>query len=334
MSGASARDAVGIIGAGRWGITLAHTAASRGGPVLLYCPNKRLAGQLNSRRISRKIVPELDKLHEGVRATADLAEVCAGCDLLILACGMPELRPLVSSLGDHVDGAHAVVHAIRGREVDSLRSPSWVVRHETCVRQLGALLGPVQVDALLAGLPGAAVVASPFPAVVRAVQKALAGDTLRVYASSDLPGVEAAAAASAVVAIALGVSLELDMGAATLATLTVRGAAEISRICAAAGGRPETAFGLAGLGDLLVRRESNSFEVQAGRMLARGQGEAEIRKALGELDAIDGAHGFCSIPKVEVVQARIVGTIDDMLRGRLDVKGAVGRLMGLAQMAE
>ncbi len=334
MSGAQQASAVGIIGAGRWGITLAHTAASRGNPVLLYCPNKRLGGQLNSRRISRKIVPELDRLHEGVRATADLAEVCAGCDLLILACGMPELRPLVAELGDHVHGAHAVVHAIRGREVESLHSPSWIVRHETCVRQLGALLGPVQVETMLAGLPGAAVVASPFPAVVKAVQSALAGDTMRVYASDDLPGVEAAAAASAVVSIALGVSLELNMGAATLATLTVRGAAEISRICAAAGGRPETAFGLAGLGDMLVRRESDAYEVQAGRMLAQGKGEAEIRAKLGELDAIDGAHGFCSIPNVELVQARIVGTIDDMLRGRLDVRGAVDRLMGLAQMAE
>lgn len=334
MSRGHPRTAIGVIGGGRWGITLAHTAASRGHAVRLYCEDARLTGQLNSRRISRKVVPELERLHDGVQVTTHLAEVCGKCDLLLLACGVPELRPLVSVLGEHVDGAHAVVHAIRGREPDSLASPSWVLRHETCVRQVGALLGPVQVDALLAGHPGAAVVASPFPAVIKATQRALAGDSLRVYGSRDLAGVEAAASAAAVLAMAIGVALELNLGATTLATLTVRGGAEMARVCVAAGGKAETAFGLAGLGDLLVRRETESREVKAGRMLAQGRDEAAIRKALGDLDAIDGAHGFCAIPGVEVVEARIVGTIDDMLRGRLDVSGALERLMGLAQMAE
>ena len=334
MSGAQQRTEIGVIGGGRWGITLAHTVASRGHAVRLYCVDRRLVGMLNSRRISRKVIPELERLHEGVRVTANLAEVCDHCDLLLLACGVPELGDLVASLGDHADGAHAVVHAIRGRDPESLASPSWVLRHETCIRQVGALLGPVQVDALLAGRPGAAVVASPFPAVAKATQRALAGDSLRIYASDDLPGVEAAASASAVIAIAIGVCLELQLGATTLATLAVRGSAEMARICVAAGGKAETAFGLAGLGDLLVRRETNSREVQAGRLLAQGKDEAAIRAAVGDLDAIDGAHGFCAIPGVEIVQARIVGTVDDMLRGRLDVRGAVERLMGLAQMAE
>lgn len=328
------REALGVIGAGRWGITLAHAAARCGRPVWLHAADKRLATRLQTRRLARSVVPELDALHAGVTVSADLQQVCAHSDVLLLACGASEVRALARSLGGHIDAAHKVVHAVRGREPDSLKAPSSVIREETCAMQVGALLGPILAESLLADLPGAAVVASPFPAVVKALQIRLASDNLRIYASDDLDGVETAAAASSVLAIGVGVCLELELGPATLATLMVRGLAEMSRVVAAAGGRAETAFGLAGMGDLIVRRECDSREVRAGRMLAQGADMKAIVARLGELDAVAAARTFCQLAGVAAVEARIATTIDALTHGDIDGRAAVQQLMGLAQMTE
>src|SRR5256885_15632107 len=79
----------------------------------------------------------------------------------------------------------------------------------------------------------------------------LRGDTLRVYDSADIAGVEVGGAVKNVLAIAAGLSDGLGFGHNARAALITRGLAETTRLAAALGGDPRTLAGLAGLGDLV-----------------------------------------------------------------------------------
>ncbi len=328
------RAGFGVIGGGRWGVTLAHVVASHGNPTRLWCADSKRAGHLQRNRSLKKLVPELLKLHADVDITAELADVVDGCHTLILACSAEVTREWANRLGRHVDGSHVVLHAVRGLEPGTLKRASRVLREETCVRKVGALAGPVLVEELLAGRPNAFVCATRYPEALARAREAFTGPSVRVYGSRDLPGVEIAAAASAVAAVGMGVALELGLGPATLSILATRGAAEIARVVAAAGGDPGSAWGLAGLGELLALRESNSREVQAGRLLAQGATVAEAQKKLGRLDAVDAAGTFAALAAHYHVEAHIASAVFGLLGGKIDAKAAMIQLMSLKQMAE
>jgi len=98
----------------------------------------------------------------------------------------------------------------------------------------------------------AALVASTSQQVAETFQRLFVSPSFRVYASTDLKGVEVCAAVKNVVAIACGICAGLGLGDNTLAVLMTRGLAEISRIVCAVGGDPMTCMGLAGMGDLVA----------------------------------------------------------------------------------
>jgi glycerol-3-phosphate dehydrogenase (NAD(P)+) len=96
------------------------------------------------------------------------------------------------------------------------------------------------------------VAAAADPDVARTVQRAVSGETLRVYAGTDPLGVELGGAVKNVIAIAAGVVDGLELGTNARAALITRGLAEISRLGVAMGAQARTLAGLAGMGDLIL----------------------------------------------------------------------------------
>ena len=89
--------------------------------------------------------------------------------------------------------------------------------------------------------------------------------------NADVVGVELCAAAKNVIALAAGAVDGLGAGDNAKAAIVTRGLAEMARLGAASGGRPETFAGLAGMGDLVVTCWSrHSRNRRAGELLARG----------------------------------------------------------------
>jgi len=328
------RDAIAVLGAGRWGITLAEVAARNGRKVVLWCEDPGRLQHLQADRHDQAVLPELARLHEGVQLAADLAAAVECSHTLLIAVRAADVRALARRLGDVADPSHVVVHAVRGLEPESLERPSRVLRRETSLRKVGAMLGPALVDELLAGRPNAFVVASRYPEVGERVVEAFAADALRVYLSSDLAGIEVAAASAPVGAIAIGIALELGLGPATLGTLIPRAAAEMARVVVAAGGKASSAWGLAGLGEMLALRESESREIAAGRALARGEALSSVLGALGPLDAVDAARTFVALADRLGAEAFIAGVVARILGGQISARDGVLELMRLGPMVE
>ncbi|CFM05768.1 glycerol-3-phosphate dehydrogenase [NAD(P)+] [Bordetella pertussis] len=108
-----------------------------------------------------------------------------------------------------------------------------------------------------------------------AVTTALHGAAVRIYASTDVVGVEVGGALKNVIAVACGICDGLALGTNARAALITRGLAEMARFGAALGAQQETFAGLTGLGDLVLtatgelsRNRRVGLEIGAGRKLA------------------------------------------------------------------
>ena len=87
-------------------------------------------------------------------------------------------------------------------------------------------------------------------AMAHRLQAAFTAPWTRIYHSGDMTGVELAGACKNVIAIAAGVVDGMGLGMNTKSALLARGLAEIARVGVALGGRIETFFGVAGVGEL------------------------------------------------------------------------------------
>ena len=100
--------------------------------------------------------------------------------------------------------------------------------------------------------------------------------------NDDLVGVELCAAAKNVIALAAGGADGLGLGDNAKAALVARGLAEMGRLADAAGARPETFAGLAGMGDLIVTCWAKSGRNRrAGELIARGAQPEEAARTIG-----------------------------------------------------
>jgi glycerol-3-phosphate dehydrogenase (NAD(P)+) len=128
------------------------------------------------------------------------------------------------------------------------------------------------------------VIASEHEALRELAQSTLHTRYFRVYASSDMYGVELGGALKNIYAIAAGLSNALGMGENTRSMLMTRSLAEMSRFAVSMGANPLTFLGLAGVGDLIVTCTSPlSRNYRVGFALGEGKTLEQAVEALGEV---------------------------------------------------
>jgi glycerol-3-phosphate dehydrogenase (NAD(P)+) len=178
--------------------------------------------------------------------------------------------------------------------------------------RIATLSGPSHAEEVSKRIPTAVVAASSSPETSQAVQAAFMVPYLRVYASTDLRGVEIGGSLKNVIAIAAGIIDGASLGDNTKAAVMTRGIAEIARVGVAMGAHIRTFSGLSGIGDLMVtcmsrhsRNRSVGVEIGKGRklpdilaemvMVAEGvattQSAFELARRVGvEVPIIDQVH--------------------------------------------
>ena len=168
-------------------------------------------------------------------------------------------------------------------------------------RAVAVLSGPNMAEEIAVGLPTAAVIASDDGYLAGELQHAVNSTVFRAYVNPDVVGVELCAAAKNVIGLAAGGVDGLDLGDNSKAALITRGLAEMSRLGEAAGARPETFAGLAGMGDLIVTCWSrHGRNRHAGELIAQGVPPDEAAAQIGQV-----VEGLTTAPVLRDLSHRI-----------------------------
>jgi glycerol-3-phosphate dehydrogenase (NAD(P)+) len=216
-----------------------------------------------------------------------------------------------------------------------LESGSGLMPHEVQAQvapqlQAGALSGPSFALEVARQQPTALVAASAHASVRDALVQAFHGPALRVYANSDIVGVEVGGAVKNVLAIATGLCDGLDLGLNARAALITRGLAEMTRLGLALGAYNETFMGLSGLGDLVLTATGDlSRNRKVGLLLAQGQSLDQAVSSLGHVaEGVYSARTVLQRARALGVDMPITEAVVALLDGRLSAREAVQALMG------
>jgi glycerol-3-phosphate dehydrogenase (NAD(P)+) len=320
--------AVGVVGAGSWGTTLAKILGENGQQTLVWAFEPEVVAEINEQHTNERYVPGA-RLAEQVTSTGDLQEICERCGFLLMVVPSHVFRGVAKEMGDHLNGEHAIVHCTKGIERETFRRMSEILREETCVRKIGALAGPNLSRELAARQPAGTLVASKYAEVVRRAQAALNNVYFRVYGGDDVVGAEVGGAFKNIVAVAAGMVDGLKLGDNTKALLLTRGLTEMARYGAALGADVLTFGGMAGIGDLMATCASpHSRNHQVGERLAGGETLEQIQESMfmvaEGVKTAGSVHAYASYKGLELP---IVEAVHGLLYEGKDLQASLTELM-------
>jgi glycerol-3-phosphate dehydrogenase (NAD(P)+) len=274
-----------VLGSGAWGTAIALSLHRRGGHRLsLWAHSPEAAQEIVDAGENTLFLPGLP-IPKEILVTGDNAAVAAA-EIVVSVVPSEFLRPTLARLRPHLRPGQIIVSTTKGVENYTFLRMSQVIASSLAEAGLnlsiGAFSGPSFAVEVAQGEPTAVTVAFDDPAIAARIQQEFSSETLRLYTSTDVIGVELGGALKNVIAIAAGVAAGVGLGSNSAAALITRGIAEITRLAVACGGRRETLAGLSGVGDLVLTcTGSLSRNRTVGQELGRGRKLPEILAGLG-----------------------------------------------------
>ena len=323
---------IAVFGAGTWGIALARLLAVHGKDVTVW---SAIPAELKALSTTHRH-PNLPgmELPATMHYTADIAEACAGRDVLLFAVPSPFVRATAKKAAPHIPDDQLIVDVAKGVEDKTLMTMSEIIEDELAKAgrkaRVVALSGPTHAEEVARDMPTAIVAASAEEEAAKTVQKIFNTPTFRVYTNDDRRGTELGGAIKNVIALAVGIALGLGYGDNAKAALITRGNAELARLGAAMGCKPETFAGLSGMGDLIVTCTSmHSRNLHAGMLIGRGKSVEQAKTEVGQVvEGINALPAACRLAKKYKVEMPIVQAVEAILDGKLEARNALMALMG------
>jgi glycerol-3-phosphate dehydrogenase (NAD(P)+) len=321
---------IAVLGAGAWGTALANAAAARAGRhVVLWARDAGHVAEMIAARENARRLPGV-RLADNVELQSDLVSAVSGAQIILAVVPAQAMRDLAMQLRGLVAADVPIVVCAKGLERGTDLTMSDVVMQCAPGQPVAILSGPSFADDVARGLPTAVTLAASDDALATALSYALGTQTLRLYHSTDVRGVEIGGAAKNVLAIACGIASGRGLGASAGAALIARGFAEVSRFAVARGARAETLMGLSGLGDLVLTCSSpQSRNFSFGLALGRGE-KAPEKLAEGALTA----PVLLELAEQMRIDMPIARAVADILSGAISVDQAIGILLARPQKAE
>jgi glycerol-3-phosphate dehydrogenase (NAD(P)+) len=243
-----------VIGAGAWGTSLARHLTNKGLPVRLWAYEPAVVESIRGTAENSLFLPGVP-LPRALEVTGSLQEAVVGADVLLFAVPSHAARSVLRQLASLLPHPVPIVSATKGIEEETFKLMSHIMEEVLPGHlhpSMSVLSGPSFAMEVCRDQPTAIVLAGHETDTVRSLQQMFMTPCFRVYAGTDVIGVQLGGALKNVMALAAGVVDGLGLGHNARAALITRGLAEMIRLGAALGADSKTFYGLSGVGDLVL----------------------------------------------------------------------------------
>lgn len=324
---------IGIIGSGSWGVALAIHLANLGNNVKIWSFAQEECDMINNEK-KCKFLPKA-KIPENIVCTTNFEEAIKGTDFVLHVTPSKFTRNILRQYKNYIDNQPVIICS-KGFESDTLLTLDEVFAIEAPNIRIGVLSGPSHAEEVSILMSTVLVAASKYPDILSLIQDTFMCETMRIYTSNDVKGVELGGALKNIIAFCSGVAAGIGLGDNAFAALITRGLAELARLGQKLGGEKDTIYGLSGLGDLIVTCLSeHSRNRRAGKLIGQGLSLEETKKEVGmTIESVDNIEVAYKLSRIYGVDMPIVDTVYKILYEGLKPSDAVNNLMTRDKKAE
>lgn len=319
---------VGVLGAGSWGTALAVLLNKNGHDVTIWSIDNNEVEMLSTKREHETKLPGV-KIAKEMIITNEIEAAIEGMDFLVLAVPSTFTRITARSMSSFVAEGQIIVDVAKGIEEDTLMTLSQQIEEEIPQANVAVLSGPSHAEEVGKGLATSVSVGAKNKETAELLRQAFMNPSFRVYTNPDMLGLELGGSLKNVVALAAGIADGLGCGDNAKAALITRGVAEMTRLGIKMGGKPETFFGLSGIGDLIVTCASeHSRNRGAGYLIGQGYSmEEAIDKVQMVVEGVYSAKAAAKLGEKYDVAMPLVEEVNRVLFEGKNAKDALNDLM-------
>lgn len=286
-----------VLGGGAWGTAIATVLAHNGFVVHLWCFEQDVVDDILQHRMNKRYLPGIE-LHQNIMPTSCMHEALEASSVVFEAIPIVFLREVLVQAKELVSEKKLWVLLSKGIENETLFFPSQVLHDvvdDTCkvntcqvntckVNDCVVLSGPNFAHQVATRVPSAIVLASTHDEHAHTVRDMLTCDYIIPEVSTDVMGVQVCGALKNVISLFVGMARGAGYKENTVAALLVRGLAEMAKLVEHYEGEKDTAYGISGLGDLVlgfVGEKNRNYEI--GILIGQGTTLHELEESRGVL---------------------------------------------------
>jgi glycerol-3-phosphate dehydrogenase (NAD(P)+) len=319
--------AIGIMGAGAWGTTIAKLLSDKNSNVLLWAKEVQVKKDIEKTRINKTFLDKV-KLNESLKVTNSLEDL-SKLDILFIVVPTQYIQATLKPLKKVIKENCILVNCAKGIDIKSTSLISEVINKILPRNKLAIMSGPNFALEIALGKPTASLIAAQKIYDAKFIANLISSKTFRPYLSDDIIGAQICGAMKNIYAIGCGIIVGKNFGENAVASVISRSFAEIKSVGKRLGAQPETLSGLSGLGDLFLTcssKKSRNFSL--GFDLAKGKKLENVLR--GKKTIAEGAYTVKAIKKLGVklkLSLPLNDAIYKILYQDKDINKTIGELL-------
>ena len=294
-----------ILGVGAYGIALAKALHKNDNKVSMWTKFQDEADIISLKHENINVFPGI-KIPKDIEIYTDMKKAIENSKIIILAVPMNAVRIVARELAEYILDEQIICVVSKGIEPNTNLLMSEVVFDEVKTNKICMLSGSSFAIELEKNNEIGFVVASKDVEAQMALKVSLENENISISVTNDIRGVQIAAACKNVFAILMGMLYQKGKSESTRAAVMANICNDLRIIISILGGRPDTIFSYAGIGDMLLTCMSEkSRNYTFGKYIASGYTIEDALKKLNTktvegLYALDALYKLLKEKEVEI----------------------------------
>lgn len=306
-----------ILGTGAYGIALSLMFHENNMNITMWTKFEEEKQMLDRKRTHEKFLPNV-KIPNAIIFTTNLQEAVNDAVLIVLAIPAQFVRDTCIELKKYITSKQHILIASKGIENDSCKFMHEVVSTYINKDQVSVIAGPTFAVDIASYVPVALTLATTNLEAGSLIKETLQNKYLKIRTVQDIIGVEICSSIKNVMAIASGIISGMQLPISTQAMFITEALCDIQRLIIDLGGKPNTAFSFAGVGDLILTCTSEkSRNFTLGNKIGKEVPQEEL-EAYKKNTTIEGLYTLESIYKLlnqKSISIPLIQIIYDIIYG-------------------
>ena len=284
---------IAIIGSGAFGIALSQVFIKNTSDIAMWTvPNEY--EELIKYRTNDKVLKGI-KVDDRIKISTNLKEVIKDAKIIVIVIPVKYIGNTIKEVANYITGNQHICIASKGIIDEECEFAYRTIQKYIHNDRIGVISGGTFAIDMAKEYPMGLTIASKNEDTTKIIKEALTTNFISCEVSDDVIGVEICGAIKNILAIAMGILEGLCAVESTKYTFMARCINDISKMICSLGGKKDTVFTYAGIGDILLTcSSSKSRNFTLGKMIGEKVSKEELDNYI-ENTTIEGLYTLKSM---------------------------------------
>ena len=242
---------IGILGAGALAIALTKVIDNEKHDITLWTKFEREKEDIEHSRENTKYFPGV-KISDEIKVTNDISKAVVGADVIINVLPFIAVGDVIEVLKPIYDAKQIILSTTKGIDGETFITSTKLFEQGLNANKIAALSGPSFAIEIASGDNISFMLGSRDQETIDTLLEVLDCETLKIQVTDDVEGIQLAGGIKNAIAVGSGMLAGLKAADSTKAAYIAMGMADMAKLIVSLGGKKESAYTYAGIGDLLL----------------------------------------------------------------------------------